>query len=190
MANSLLRLSVKPTQPAPRLSQSPFCKPIDNLGAKLDWIAVDHHNTGHPHTHILVRGVMDDGRILNIAGDYISHGVRERASEIVTLDLGQQTEQEVSRQLEREVDAERFTRLDRLLIAEQQANNEFAADLRPDRDMLETARRDRALLIARDLPLSCHPVAIRASAVCMPCGVVGATDSRRSWWSVAVSLAA
>jgi hypothetical protein len=92
---------------------------------------------------------MDDGRILNIAGDYIAHGIRERASEIVTLELGRQTEQEVSRQLEREVDAERFTRLDRLLIAEQQANSEFAADLRPDKDMLETARRNRALLIAR-----------------------------------------
>ncbi|VTZ50281.1 Type IV secretory pathway, VirD2 components (Relaxase) [Methylocella tundrae] len=119
-----------------------------DLGTKLDWIAVDHHNTGHPHTHILVRGVMDDGRILNIAGDYIAHGIRERASEIVTLELGRQTEQEVSRQLEREVDAERFTRLDRLLIAEQAASNEFA-DLRPDRDMLETARQNRALLIAR-----------------------------------------
>jgi type IV secretory pathway VirD2 relaxase len=120
-----------------------------DLGTKLDWIAVDHHNTGHPHTHILVRGAMDDGRILNIAGDYIAHGIRERASEIVTLELGRQTEQEVSRQLEREVDAERFTRLDRLLIAEQEASNEFAADLRPDRDMLETARRNRTLLIAR-----------------------------------------
>ena len=119
-----------------------------DLGTKLDWIAVDHHNTGHPHTHILVRGVMDDRRILNIAGDYIAHGIRERASEIVTLELGRQTEQEVSRQLEREVDAERFTRLDRLLIAEQAASNEFA-DLRPDRDMLETARQNRALLIAR-----------------------------------------
>ncbi|BDV38635.1 relaxase/mobilization nuclease domain-containing protein [Methylocystis bryophila] len=68
-----------------------------DLGTKLDWIAVDHHNTGHPHIHILLRGVMDDGRILNIAGDYIAHGIRERASEIVTLELGRQTEQEVSR---------------------------------------------------------------------------------------------
>ena len=119
-----------------------------DLGTRLDWIAVDHHNTGHPHTHILVRGVTDDGKILNIAGDYIAHGIRERASEIVTLELGRQTEQEVSRQLEREVDAERFTRLDRMLIAEQEASDAFA-DLRPDRDMLETARRNRALLIAR-----------------------------------------
>ncbi len=119
-----------------------------DLGTRLDWIAVDHHNTGHPHTHILVRGLTEDGKILNIAGDYIAYGVRERASEIVTLELGRQSEQEVSRQLEREVDAERFTRLDRMLLAEQEAGDAFA-DLRPDRDMLETARRNRALLIAR-----------------------------------------
>ncbi|MDP1730302.1 MAG: DUF3363 domain-containing protein [Devosia sp.] len=119
-----------------------------DLGTKLDWIAVDHHNTGHPHTHILMRGVTDDGKMLNIAGDYIAHGVRERASEIVTLELGRQTEQEVSRQLEREVDAERFTRLDRMLIAEQDASNEFV-DLRPDKDMRETMRQNRALLIDR-----------------------------------------
>lgn len=118
-----------------------------DLGTKLDWIAVDHHNTGHPHTHILMRGVTDDGKMLNIAGDYLAHGIRERASEIVTLELGRQTEQEVSRQLEREVDAERFTRLDRMLIAEQD-RNEFS-DLRPDKDMLETARQNRALLIER-----------------------------------------
>ena len=78
-----------------------------DLGTKFDWIAVDHHNTGHPHTHILVRGVTDDGKTLNIAGDYMAYGVRERASEIVTRELGRQTEFEVTKQLEREVDADR-----------------------------------------------------------------------------------
>src|SRR3984893_18362172 len=90
-----------------------------DLGTKLDWIAVDHANTGHPHSHILLRGVTDDGKILNIAGDYIAYGIRERASEIVTLELGRQTELEVTKQLEREVAADRFTGLDRMLIAEQ-----------------------------------------------------------------------
>src|ERR1700686_5019761 len=118
-----------------------------DLGTKLDWIAVDHHNTGHPHTHILVRGVTDDGKTLNIAGDYIAHGIRERASEIVTLEMGRQTEQEVTQSLEREVDADRFTRLDRMLIAEQRGQ-EFT-DLRPDKDMLDTFRQNRALLIDR-----------------------------------------
>jgi type IV secretory pathway VirD2 relaxase len=118
-----------------------------DLGTRLDWIAVDHHNTGHPHTHILVRGMTDDGKILNIAGDYIAHGLRERASEIVTRELGRQTELEVTNQLEGEADADRFTRLDRMLIAEQQGR-EFV-DLRPDRDMRDIFRQSRALLIER-----------------------------------------
>ena len=118
-----------------------------DLGTKLDWIAVDHHNTGHPHTHILVRGITDDGKTLNIAGDYIAYGIRERASEIVTRELGRQTELEVTKQLEREVDADHFTRLDRMLIAEQQGR-EFA-DLRLDPDMRDTFRQNRALLIER-----------------------------------------
>jgi type IV secretory pathway VirD2 relaxase len=45
-----------------------------DLATRLDWIAVDHHNTGHPHTHVILRGVLGDGRILYIAGDYIAHG--------------------------------------------------------------------------------------------------------------------
>jgi type IV secretory pathway VirD2 relaxase len=118
-----------------------------DLGTKLDWVAVDHHNTGHPHTHILVRGVTADGKTLNIAGDYIAYGIRERASEIVTRELGRQTELEVTKQLEREVDADRFTGLDRMLIAEQQGR-EFS-DLRPDQDMRDTFRQNRALLIER-----------------------------------------
>jgi hypothetical protein len=27
-----------------------------DLDTKLDWVAVDHFNTGHPHTHIVIRG--------------------------------------------------------------------------------------------------------------------------------------
>ena len=43
--------------------------------------------------------------------------------------------------------ADRFTRLDRMLIAEQQ-RKEFA-DLRSDQDLRDTFRQDRALLIER-----------------------------------------
>jgi type IV secretory pathway VirD2 relaxase len=118
-----------------------------DLGTKLDWIAVDHHNTGHPHTHILLRGLTEDGKTLNIAGDYIAYGIRERASEIVTRELGRQSELEVTKQLEREVTADRFTGLDRMLIAEQHGR-EFS-DLRPDQDMRDTFRQNRALLIER-----------------------------------------
>ncbi len=37
----------------------------EDLGTKLDWVAVDHYNTGHPHTHIVIRGKDETGRDLD-----------------------------------------------------------------------------------------------------------------------------
>ncbi len=99
-----------------------------DLETQLDWVAVDHHNTGHPHSHIVIRGMTDDGKILNIAGDYIAHGIRHRAAEIVTLELGMQSEWEVQQTLGREVEQDRFTRLDRVIL--DQANEQGLVDLR------------------------------------------------------------
>lgn len=118
-----------------------------DLETGLDWIAVDHHNTDHPHTHIIVRGVLDDGRILNIAGDYIAHGVRHRASELVTLELGHQSEIELQTKLANEVAAERLTRLDKMLLAEQREQG--AVDLRPGDGASYLVRENRTLLLGR-----------------------------------------
>ncbi|MBR0900774.1 relaxase/mobilization nuclease and DUF3363 domain-containing protein [Bradyrhizobium tropiciagri] len=118
-----------------------------DLGTELDWVAVDHHNTGHPHTHILLRGITDDGKILNIAGDYIAHGLRHRASERVTLELGPQSELDVARKLASEVDAERLTRLDRILIEQQR--DEGSIDLRAGEGQSFLVRENRHLLIDR-----------------------------------------
>lgn len=88
-----------------------------DLGTTLDWVAVDHFDTGHPHTHLLVRGATEDGKVLNIAGDYIARGIRGRASEIMTRWLGPQSELEVREQLSQEIGAERLTKLDRDILA-------------------------------------------------------------------------
>jgi hypothetical protein len=50
-----------------------------DLGTRLDWVATDHFNTGHPHTHLVLRGRDERGEDLVIARDYIAHGMRERA---------------------------------------------------------------------------------------------------------------
>lgn len=118
-----------------------------DLGTKLDWVAVDHYNTGHSRSHILVGGVTDDGKILNIAGDYIAHGVHHRASELVTLELGPQTELDVARKLASEVDAERLTRLDRMLLEEQREQG--VIDLGPGEGQIYLIRENRPLLIDR-----------------------------------------
>lgn len=87
-----------------------------DLETKLDWAAVDHFNTGHPHTHIVIRGRDDKGGDLIIARDYISQGLRERARDLATLELGPETEESLQRKLAQEIDAERFTRLDRSIL--------------------------------------------------------------------------
>jgi hypothetical protein len=56
-----------------------------DLETTLDWVAIDHYNTGHPHTHIVIRGVTDQDKILYIANDYITYAIRYRARELVTL---------------------------------------------------------------------------------------------------------
>jgi type IV secretory pathway VirD2 relaxase len=118
-----------------------------DLGTELDWIAVDHDNTGHPHTHVIVRGVLDDGRILNIAGDHIARGVRHRAQQLLTLELGPQTEIELRRKLASEVGAERWTRLDKMLAAEQREHGMI--DLRPGEGASYLVRENRTSLIGR-----------------------------------------
>ncbi|MFN3727570.1 MAG: relaxase/mobilization nuclease RlxS [Allosphingosinicella sp.] len=87
-----------------------------DLGTKLDWVAVDHFNTGHPHSHVIVRGKDDRGKDLIIAREYLTQGLRERAAELVNLDLGPRTEREIFRSELREVEQERLTTIDRRLI--------------------------------------------------------------------------
>ncbi|MCC8234754.1 DUF3363 domain-containing protein [Pinisolibacter aquiterrae] len=89
-----------------------------DLGTRLDWVAVNHFNTGHPHVHVVVSGRDERGEELVINGDYIAHGVRERASELVTLELGPVSELERQQKLTVELDQDRFTRIDRALIEE------------------------------------------------------------------------
>ncbi|MEA3388478.1 MAG: DUF3363 domain-containing protein [Pseudomonadota bacterium] len=86
-----------------------------DLGTELDWVAVDHWNTDNPHIHLLVRGRASDGADLVIDRDYIKEGLRGRAEERVTLELGPRTELEIHTALTREVGAERWTSLDRNL---------------------------------------------------------------------------
>jgi type IV secretory pathway VirD2 relaxase len=102
-----------------------------DLGTRLEWVAVDHWNTDNPHIHLLVRGRADDGRDLVIDKDYIRAGMRARASELVTAELGHRSERDIDLSLKREVEAERWTSLDRRLrsIAD---NNAGLINLRTD----------------------------------------------------------
>ncbi|MDZ4189281.1 MAG: relaxase/mobilization nuclease and DUF3363 domain-containing protein [Hydrogenophaga sp.] len=86
-----------------------------DLGTRLDCVAVDHWNTDNPHTHVILRGKDDTGKDLIISRDYIAEGMRHRAAELATEWLGPRTELEIQRAMQREVDQERWTSLDRTL---------------------------------------------------------------------------
>jgi len=83
-----------------------------DLGRELHWKAVNHYNTDNPHVHVVVRGVDRQGKELRIDPDYISNGLRYRAQEIVTRELGLQSQREIDQALAREIGKERFTSFD------------------------------------------------------------------------------
>lgn len=102
-----------------------------DLDTRLDWVAVDHWNTDNPHVHILVRGRAEDGKDIVIDRDYIRAGLRSRAEERLTVELGPRSEREITRSIAREVDVERWTSLDRSL-QRMADDNGGVVDLRPD----------------------------------------------------------
>ncbi|MBB3989494.1 type IV secretory pathway VirD2 relaxase [Croceicoccus naphthovorans] len=117
-----------------------------DLGTSLDWVAIDHWNTDDPHIHVLVRGRANDGGDLVISRDYIREGFRNRAEDRATLELGPRTQREIQAALVREVDADRWTSLDRTLrdIADRHGG---IVDLRPEPN--GAARENRNLLVGR-----------------------------------------
>ena len=101
-----------------------------DLGTGLDWVAVDHFNTAHPHTHIVIRGVDEAGENLVIAGAYLAHGIRERALGLVTIELGPESTMGRQAKLVREIDQEWLTRIDLALLHEAGDAADSVIDLR------------------------------------------------------------
>ena len=88
-----------------------------DLGTRLDWVAANHYDTANPHSHVVIRGVTDTGSTLIIPRDYISHGMREAAEHIATLELGPSNQIDVAKKLALSVRHDRLTSIDRDLLA-------------------------------------------------------------------------
>lgn len=116
-----------------------------DLGTRLDWRAVEHWNTDNPHVHIIVRGVGEDGQNLVISRDYIGEGMRATAREIVTRELGLRSDLDIRQSLERQVEAERWTEIDRDLSRTMQ--REGLIDMAPEPGVRPDG--DHALRIGR-----------------------------------------
>jgi type IV secretory pathway VirD2 relaxase len=112
-----------------------------DLATRLDWVAVDHFNTDNPHTHIMLRGVDDQGANLIIAREYIAHGLRERAAELASIDLGPRTDREIEDRLRHDVAQERLTAIDRQLLRRMDPDRVVtAASNEPFRQAIQAGR--------------------------------------------------
>ncbi len=85
-------------------------------GGEFDWVAVDHYNTDNPHVHVAIRGINKSGHEITIPREYIKSGLRESSQKIATQHIGYRQEVDINNSLDRQVNQNRFTGLDRELI--------------------------------------------------------------------------
>jgi len=144
------RLIVSPEDGSEMADLKPFVRDLvsqmeTDLGTRLEWVGAVHHDTGRPHAHLVIRGRRDDGSDLVMPRAYISHGIRERAEDLVTLELGPETRLEQERKLNAEVAAERVTRIDHFIARQINPEGEFRLKESPSQYRTLHAARLRTL---------------------------------------------
>ncbi len=86
-----------------------------DLGMRLEWIAVAHFNTEHPHVHVALRGIGAEGRPVRLSRDFVREGIRHITEDLCTRQLGYRTELDAADAQHREVHQLRYTSLDRII---------------------------------------------------------------------------
>ena len=114
------------------------------LDTEIEWIAVAHYNTGHPHVHVAMRGVDRHGKEVRLPKDLVRQGIREIAAEWCTAQLGYRTREQAIEARQREVCQVRYTSLDRAINQGNAAGAEprhFVVSCRPGpRTQFQVAR--------------------------------------------------
>jgi type IV secretory pathway VirD2 relaxase len=86
-----------------------------DLKTKLEWAAIDHHNTDYLHVHILIRGRDDHGKTLIIEREYLSRTIRHRSEGLATRELGLRNERDLIQTRELRLECKYLTEIDRNL---------------------------------------------------------------------------
>jgi type IV secretory pathway VirD2 relaxase len=87
-----------------------------DLKTKVEWVAIDHHNTDYPHLHILIRGIDDHGKKLVIERNYLAHGFRHLSQELATRVLGRRRSREITLAREQQIERKYVTEIDRKIL--------------------------------------------------------------------------
>jgi type IV secretory pathway VirD2 relaxase len=112
-----------------------------DLGTRLEWAAIDHHNTDNPHVHILLRGRDETAQPLRIDPDYIKSSIRERSAEIASRELGLRSERDILDARGRAVERMQFTEIDRALLRRANGSGLVAFEDEQPRGAAQRTRR-------------------------------------------------
>jgi type IV secretory pathway VirD2 relaxase len=119
-----------------------------DLGTRLEWVAAAHFNTEHPHVHIALRGIDQNGSPLRIPRDYIRSGIRFHAENLATEVLGFRTERDAADARQREITQARYTSLDRIM---QRSNDGQSSSFTIATDISAPGLSDRERSLHQDL---------------------------------------
>jgi hypothetical protein len=93
-----------------RLARDLVGQMANDLRTDLEWLAVAHYNTEHPHVHMAIRGVSSDGEPHRLKRDYVKHGIRDIAQDTCTRQLGYRTSRDAAEAERREIGKPRLHR--------------------------------------------------------------------------------
>src|SRR5579884_1672423 len=99
-----------------RLTRELMTQVESDLETPLDWVAVAHFNTEHPHVHVALRGVGRDQREVRLPREYVKSGIRGAAEDLCTRQLGHRTDLDAAEAERREIREKRFTSLDHMIL--------------------------------------------------------------------------
>lgn len=108
----------------------------------LAWIGACHHDTAHPHVHIVIRGRRRDGQDLIMPRNYMPRGMEARAQEAAQERLGGLSRTASEAAIWRSTRADAFTLLDRRLL-DSATPDGFVSDPAGEPDAWGALRRAR-----------------------------------------------
>ena len=157
-----------------RLTRDLMTRMEGDLATRLEWVAVSHFNTGHPHAHVALRGRRADGSPLTLVRDYIKHGIRSVAEDLCTRQLGYRTSLDAAEAFRREVHQFRYTSLDRLI---KRVNDGRQPSGTGEEDLYFTVHMNPGQATTKTFPKSVvHHIAARLLTL-RSMGLVEATDA-------------
>jgi type IV secretory pathway VirD2 relaxase len=142
-----------------RLTRDVMKRMKTDLDTELEWAAVAHHNTEHPHVHVALRGIRDDMRPLQLERLYIKEGIRAVAEDFCTRQLGYRTELDAAEAERREVQEKRFTSLDRIILKRGEDSGDYTwlhVSAPPGGDQLSEPARVQSRHVAARLAVLEH----------------------------------